>query len=115
MKVKNVTLVITDPCYIMKEEKIDYSTCPNRRDYHKYESEKDYPDYVKRQGSKTYHEEEDKYDEAYKKWHEENQRDWDKCDCGYEFSVHYGDGYYDVPYEKQTKHCPDCGQALDWD
>jgi hypothetical protein len=37
-----------------------------------------------------------------------------KCDCGYTFSVHYGDGYYDVPYKKQTRYCPDCGQALDW-
>lgn len=37
-----------------------------------------------------------------------------KCDCGYEFSKHYGDGYYDVPFEKQTKYCPKCGQALDW-
>ena len=37
-----------------------------------------------------------------------------KCDCGYEFSKHYGDGYYDVPQEKKTNYCPECGQALDW-
>lgn len=37
-----------------------------------------------------------------------------KCDCGYEFSKHYGDGYYDIPFENKTKYCPDCGQALDW-
>lgn len=43
-----------------------------------------------------------------------NKYIYTKCDCGYEFSVHFGDGYYDVPIEIQTKHCPDCGQALDW-
>ena len=37
-----------------------------------------------------------------------------KCDCGYEFSISYGDGYYGIPFEKKTKYCPDCGQALDW-
>ena len=37
-----------------------------------------------------------------------------KCECGYEFSKHHGDGYYSIPYKKQTKHCPDCGQKLDW-
>ena len=37
-----------------------------------------------------------------------------KCDCGYEFSKHHGDGYYSVPYEKKTKYCPNCGQKLDW-
>lgn len=37
-----------------------------------------------------------------------------KCKCGYDFSVHHGDGYYSVPYEKRTKYCPNCGQKLDW-
>lgn len=37
-----------------------------------------------------------------------------KCDCGYEFSKHHGDGYYSIPYEKQTKYCPECGQKLDF-
>ncbi len=37
-----------------------------------------------------------------------------KCNCGHEFSKHYGDGYYDVPHENKTNYCPDCGQALDW-
>ena len=37
-----------------------------------------------------------------------------KCDCGYEFSTHHGDGYYSIPYERKTKYCPDCGQKLDW-
>nr|DAN97752.1 MAG TPA: hydrogenase/urease nickel incorporation protein [Caudoviricetes sp.] len=37
-----------------------------------------------------------------------------KCDCGYTFSVHHGDGYYSIPKEKKTKYCPMCGQALAW-
>ena len=37
-----------------------------------------------------------------------------KCKCGYVFSKHYGDGYYDIPIEKQTKFCPNCGQRLCW-
>ena len=37
-----------------------------------------------------------------------------KCECGYEFSEHYGDGYYSIPYDKQTNYCPYCGQKLDW-
>ena len=37
-----------------------------------------------------------------------------KCDCGYEFSKHHGDGYYSIPLEKKTNYCPKCGQKLDW-
>lgn len=37
-----------------------------------------------------------------------------KCDCGYEFSRHHGDGYYSIPIENKTKYCPNCGQAIDW-
>lgn len=37
-----------------------------------------------------------------------------KCECGHVFSVHHGDGYHSVPYKNKTKHCPDCGQRLDW-
>lgn len=37
-----------------------------------------------------------------------------KCKCGYDFSVHYGDGYYDVPHKNKTKYCPNCGQRLEW-
>lgn len=37
-----------------------------------------------------------------------------KCDCGYEFSRHHGDGFYTVPYHKKTNYCPNCGQKLDW-
>ena len=37
-----------------------------------------------------------------------------KCECGYEFSEHHGDGYYSIPYDKKTDYCPKCGQALDW-
>lgn len=37
-----------------------------------------------------------------------------KCVCGRELSKHYGDGYYDIPYENKTNYCPDCGQRYDW-
>lgn len=37
-----------------------------------------------------------------------------RCNCGYEFSVHYGDGYYSIPFELKTPYCRNCGQALDW-
>lgn len=35
-----------------------------------------------------------------------------KCDCGYEFSRHHGDGYYSIPLEKKTNYCPNCGQKI---
>ena len=38
-----------------------------------------------------------------------------KCTCGYEFSRDFGDGYHDIPIERKTKYCPDCGQKLQWD
>ena len=37
-----------------------------------------------------------------------------KCDCGFEFSKHHGDGYYSIPLENKTKYCPNCGQRLKW-
>ena len=37
-----------------------------------------------------------------------------KCDCGYEFSRHHGDGYYSIPLENKTKYSPNCGQRLNW-
>lgn len=37
------------------------------------------------------------------------------CKCGHVFSKHHGDGYHSIPYENQTKYCPECGQALDWE
>ena len=44
-----------------------------------------------------------------------NRYMYTKCECGHDFSVHHGDGYYEVPYTNTTKYCPDCGQALDWE
>lgn len=38
-----------------------------------------------------------------------------KCSCGYVFSKHHGDGYYSIPYENKTEHCPRCGQKLGWE
>ena len=37
-----------------------------------------------------------------------------RCNCGFEFSVYYGDGYYIIPFELKTPYCRNCGQALDW-
>lgn len=37
------------------------------------------------------------------------------CECGRVFSKSHGDGYYSIPYENQTKYCPECGQALKWE
>ena len=37
-----------------------------------------------------------------------------RCNCGFEFSIHYGDGYYSIPFELKTPYCRNCGQALDW-
>lgn len=37
-----------------------------------------------------------------------------KCECGYEFFKHHGDGYYSIPLEKKTNYCPNCGQRLDF-
>lgn len=37
-----------------------------------------------------------------------------KCECGYIFSIHHGDGYHTVPYENRVEFCPNCGQALEW-
>ena len=37
-----------------------------------------------------------------------------KCNCGFEFSKHHGDGYYSIPLENKTKYCPNCGQRLNW-
>lgn len=37
-----------------------------------------------------------------------------KCICGYEFSRDLGDGYHDIPIERKTEYCPNCGQKLLW-
>lgn len=44
----------------------------------------------------------------------ENRWIYTRCDCGHEFSIHHGDGYYSIPYKQKTNYCPDCGQKLDW-
>lgn len=44
----------------------------------------------------------------------ENRWIYTRCDCGYEFFIHHGDGYYSIPYKQKTNYCPNCGQKLDW-
>ena len=44
----------------------------------------------------------------------ENRWIYTRCDCGHEFSIHHGDGYYSIPYKQKTNYCHNCGQKLDW-
>lgn len=75
-------IIITDPCYIMKER--DESNRPNRSDFVRYNNVEDYPDYDSDElYSKMRSEEDKKYDEAYQRWNDENPDDWDVCNCGY--------------------------------
>ena len=49
--------------------------------------------------------------------HKVKFKQWEdtKCTCGYEFSRDLGDGHHDIPIERKTNYCPDCGQKLQWD
>lgn len=71
-------LLITDPCYFMKER--DESTAPNFDDFmtHDYSNMSN-----KKLADSAYREDVRRYREAREKWDEENPRDWDVCDCGY--------------------------------
>ncbi len=81
-------IIITDPCYVTKDTKQDYSTYPNREDYFKYNNICDYPDYDKTsRESVTYSKEHEVYDKAMSKWRSENETDWEKCNCGYDMKV----------------------------
>ena len=73
-------IIITDPCYIIKNP--DKSTKPKREDYISYSSMKDYPDYDKeKEESEKYFEEERDYYAACNEW-DANYDDWSICECG---------------------------------
>lgn len=79
--VENKTIVITDPCYIMKNR--DETNRPKWDDYFSHKNMRDYPDYNKEKDtSKQFKKDHEKYDKAYKKWDEENPEDWERCDYG---------------------------------
>ena len=71
-------LLITDPCYFMKER--DESTAPNWDDFMSH-------DYEHAGKSKlideAYKADAARYRQARDEWDEANPRDWDICDCGY--------------------------------
>lgn len=77
----NGDIIITDPCYIIKER--NESTRPKWDDFHPYKSIYEYPDYdEKTKTSKMFSENAAKLDKADEIWQKSNPDDWDVCDCG---------------------------------
>lgn len=88
-------ILITDPCYIMKKESIDYSSIPDYWDYistyttvnrdgksyYRPPRHEDYPD-CKDGKSPTLIAEQEAYSQAKEKWNRENVTDWERCDYG---------------------------------
>lgn len=74
-------IIITDPCYIVKD--MDYSDQPTWGQFHPYKSIYEYPDYNKEtMSSEMYNVNEDAFNKSYEKWVNEHKDDWDICDCG---------------------------------
>lgn len=74
-------IIITDPCYIIKEQ--DESDKPQWSDYHLFSSIYEYPDYDKdTKTSELFTENSKRYDEAYEFWRNTHPDDWDVCNCG---------------------------------
>lgn len=74
-------IIITDPCYIMRER--DESDRPKWSDFHPYKSICDYPDYDERtKTSKMFSENSERYHKADDEWREAHPDDWDVCECG---------------------------------
>ena len=99
-------IIITDPCYICKEKE-EIGGYPFLSDFLSYNSEAEYPDCremtqneinrldplskilialdpKKRYASKQYKEEKSKYEEAIKKYNQDNVSDWEVCNYGYD-------------------------------
>ena len=99
-------ILITDPCYIMKESAIDYSSIPSYWDYisqHKTVTRdgktyyrppihEDYPD-CKDGKSPTLIAEQNAYNKAKEKWDGENMDDWQRCDYGDNMEI-FGINHY---------------------
>lgn len=74
-------IIITDPCYIMKE--LDISSRPKEEEYFLYENESDYPDFDAATGiSERYLEDDRRFKEAYTKWCADHPEDWEVCGFG---------------------------------
>lgn len=74
-------IIITDPCYIIKER--DESTRPKWNDFHQYKSIYEYPDYdEKTKTSKMFSENAAKLNKADEVWQKNNPDDWDACNYG---------------------------------
>lgn len=71
------TLILTDPCYIMKDNSFRE---PKEENYFKYPTKKDYPDFNGKE-SKQYSEDNKKYREALI-FYVGIKDDWNKCNCG---------------------------------
>lgn len=102
-------IIITDPCYIMKRNEADYSTCPsywdfvskkNISDYSdcRRKTIDDYPDHLKNMfkvyeylGENLHSDirkaELNAYYEAKDKWDEENMSDWERCNFGDDIEI----------------------------
>lgn len=84
------TVIITDPCYIMKESETekDYDSQPKPEDYETFSDPRQYPDYDKKtHQSATWNKEVDAFCEATRIWQEENADDWERSDCGSHLDV----------------------------
>lgn len=74
-------IIITDPCYIMKE--LDESDRPKWSDYHPYSSIREYPDYdEKTKTSKMFNLNAKKLNEADRLWDNAHPCDWVLCNYG---------------------------------
>jgi hypothetical protein len=72
-------IIITDPCYIIKQQ--DRSTSPKWEDYMKLS---DYSGMTKAElVASDYFENYKKMQDAMAKWEDENPDDWDICECGH--------------------------------
>ena len=77
----NGDIIITDPCYIIKER--DESTRPKWDDFHPHKSIYEYPDYdEKTKTSKMFSENAAKLNKADEIWQKSNPDDWDVCNYG---------------------------------
>ena len=60
-------IIITDPCYIIKEDTREKTPCPNRNDYFSHKNIFEYPDAKKIEGFEEYNEDFLYISELYKK------------------------------------------------
>ena len=78
----NGDIIITDPCYVIKEQdpEVDANR-PKWDDFHTYSHDYEYPDYDGTE-SKTYIEEHNKFYKALTEYDNEHEDDWTRSDFG---------------------------------